>query len=134
MSFSKKHRNWLLVFIAAIPVVAFYLIFGCPFRFFTGISCLGCGMSRALLCLLQFDFVSAFKFHPLIFIMPIVGVLFLLRKRFSKKTRTILAYTFFGVMVVVYIIRFFGDSDVVYADISQSFVLRLLSLFREGVR
>lgn len=33
---------------------------GCPFRFFFGISCPGCGMTRALLAALRLDFAAAF--------------------------------------------------------------------------
>ena len=37
---------------------------GCPFRFFFGISCPGCGMTRALLAALRLDFAAAFSYHP----------------------------------------------------------------------
>ena len=37
----------------------------CPIKFVTGISCPGCGMSRAYLSVLTFDFKAAFYYHPL---------------------------------------------------------------------
>lgn len=40
---------------------------GCPFRFFFGISCPGCGMTRALLAALRLDFAAAFSYHPVVF-------------------------------------------------------------------
>lgn len=43
---------------------------GCPFRFFFGISCPGCGMTRALLAALRLDFAAAFSYHPLFFLLP----------------------------------------------------------------
>ena len=43
---------------------------GCPFRFFFGISCPGCGMPRALLAALRLDFAAAFSYHPLFFLLP----------------------------------------------------------------
>ena len=42
----------------------------CPFRFFFGISCPGCGMTRALLAALRLDFAAAFSYHPLFFLLP----------------------------------------------------------------
>ena len=36
---------------------------GCPFRFFFGISCPGCGMTRALLAALRLDFAAAFSYQ-----------------------------------------------------------------------
>ena len=37
----------------------------CPIRFLTGISCAGCGMSRAWLSLLRLDLAGAVYYHPL---------------------------------------------------------------------
>lgn len=36
----------------------------CPFKALTGILCPGCGMTRALLALAEFDFVRALRFNP----------------------------------------------------------------------
>ena len=44
----------------------------CIFLHFFGIPCPGCGMTRALLSVLRFDFAAAFHFHPLIYAMPYV--------------------------------------------------------------
>ncbi|MBR7161246.1 MAG: DUF2752 domain-containing protein, partial [Clostridia bacterium] len=40
----------------------------CPFRFFTGLQCPGCGISRMLIALLHLDLVSAFRYNPFIFL------------------------------------------------------------------
>ena len=55
----------------------------CPIRFLTGISCAGCGMSRAWLSLLRLDFAGALRFHPLFWLpipvgLALCGALFLL--------------------------------------------------------
>jgi hypothetical protein len=36
----------------------------CPFRRLSGLSCFGCGMTRAWTSLLHGDFVAALQFHP----------------------------------------------------------------------
>lgn len=41
------------------------------------IPCPGCGMTRAVLAALQLDFAGAFAYHPLVWTMPILAVLYL---------------------------------------------------------
>lgn len=51
-------------------VIAIFYIFiklhgiGCQIRFFTGISCAGCGMTREWTALIQGNIVAAFHYHP----------------------------------------------------------------------
>lgn len=44
-----------------------YAIYGnnLPYKYITGISCAGCGMTRAWIALLHFDINTAFMYHPL---------------------------------------------------------------------
>lgn len=63
---------------AAAGVVLFYAVLaragiGCPIRFLSGISCAGCGMSRAWLSLLRGDFAAAAFYHPLFWLPPLAG-------------------------------------------------------------
>lgn len=55
-------------------VAAYLLGIGCFFRYFFHIICPGCGMTHAMAALLQFDFKSAFFYHPMIFAMPFAGL------------------------------------------------------------
>ena len=63
---------------ALAGIVLFYVLLEslgvtCPIRFLTGISCAGCGMSRAWLSLLRLDLAGALYYHPL-FWLPWVSV------------------------------------------------------------
>lgn len=56
---------------------------GCIWQSIFHIPCIGCGITRALLCAVRFDFISAFEFHPMFWSVPIIylyilkdGVLF----------------------------------------------------------
>ena len=61
----------------------------CPIRFLTGISCAGCGMSRAWLSLLRLDFAGALRFHPLFWLPIPAAALLLLRPRLPKRVFTV---------------------------------------------
>ncbi len=71
-------------------------------------------MSRALLALLSFDFEKAFIMHPLIFIMPVVGLVYVFRKHIPKKLLNFLIILFFISMLITYFCRMFQGSEVVY--------------------
>ena len=44
---------------------ALLLVYHCPFRYIFGVSCPGCGMTRALVAAVFSDLETAFGFHPL---------------------------------------------------------------------
>ena len=97
--------------VPSLLIAAFYLVLhiievGCPFKFITGISCPGCGMTRAWLSLLlRGDLKAAFHYHPLFWIL-IPGVpLFLYRHRFSERTRKTVSYLLILLFFAVYAFR-----------------------------
>lgn len=47
-----------------------YYDLDCVFIELFGIPCPGCGMTRALLSVLRFDFIQAIKYNVIIFFMP----------------------------------------------------------------
>lgn len=57
-------------FVVASALVLLVSGIGCPIRFVTGISCPGCGLTRAWLSALQFDFAAAMAYHPLFWLVP----------------------------------------------------------------
>ncbi len=129
----KNKHNIIVAIIVIIPVTAFYLTLGCPIRFFTGISCPGCGMSRALMAFLMLDFQKAFEMHPLIFIMPFVAVIYIFRKFLPKRLRSVLLVLFFISMLTVYLYRMFSGSNIVYFEPQSGAIFKLFSFISGGI-
>lgn len=101
--------------------------FGCPIRALSGLSCPGCGMTRATLSVIRLDFKDAFYYHPLFFLPPFMFILFLfedfIKPKYYKAAWTVILVLF----LVTYFYRLlFTGSDVVKIDISSGLVLKLL--------
>lgn len=125
----KKIILYLLIFAV---LILFYKSVGCPFRVFLGISCPGCGMSRALEAVLKLDFSLAFQMHPLIFFMPAALAVFLLRKKIPPKVYEGLLIAAAVVMFTVYFIRLFSDSEIVYIDFKKGLIYDFLKNLFDG--
>lgn len=103
-------------FHAVAAIVLFYVMieaFGvtCPILYVTGISCAGCGMSRAWLCLLQGDFAGAFAYHPL-FWLPVPGaLLLLLQQKIPRRWFQLGIGTICVLFFVVYLVRMLAMED-----------------------
>lgn len=98
----------------------------CPIRFLTGVSCAGCGMSRAWLAVLRLDLVQAFRFHPL-FWLPAPGALLLLgRRRLPERVFRAGMAVCGALFIVVYLIRLFLPGDVVVFAPEEGLLWRLV--------
>ncbi len=130
----KSHLKSTLIVI--ITIIAIYTVFhivgiGCPIKFLTGISCAGCGMTRAWFHALQFNFRAAFYYHPLWLLAPVLIILLLLYQKLNKKFFIASLTTIVLIFIIVYIIRLISPNDtVVIIDISQSAVIKLLKMLR----
>lgn len=85
----------------------------CPIKFFTGVSCPGCGMTRAMLAALRLDFGAALQYHPLFWaVLPVLIAVVLLRRH--KKARAGVLLVSVVAMVGVWLYRMiFMDTDIV---------------------
>lgn len=117
--------------ICALMFVSYFILnlfhMGCPIKFTTGISCPGCGMTRAVLSVLRLDFQDAFHYHPLFMLAPIIFLLFLfesyIKPKYCKGAWTVIIILF----IVTYLIRLiFMESSVVRIDFQSGIVLRLI--------
>ena len=79
-----KKRKEALSLLIGIGLVVLWMSatgFGCPIKRITGISCAGCGMSRALLAAAHLQFSEAFYYHPLFWLCPIIIALYFYTNR-----------------------------------------------------
>ena len=133
--FLNKHKTEYEVILSLLLVVAILFItgIGCPIKFFTGISCAGCGMSRALYCMATFDFKAAFYYHPLFFLVPLFAIFLFFHKRVSRKTFKGILIAICVIFVIVYLIRFFDDKcNVVTCTPQNGFILRTIRHLYNG--
>lgn len=126
-----RYRSFVLFCLAMAVLYAVLNLagIGCPIRFLTGISCPGCGMTRAMWQLLTLDLSAALEYHPLCVMMIPVAALWLYFdiRRKPRATRILLGLTA-GALVAVYLWRMLagGDSVVVFSP-REGFLYRLFS-------
>ena len=77
----------------------------CPIKFTTGISCPGCGMTRACLALLRLDLGAALHYHPLVWLLPVALAAYLFRAKLPKQAVRYAPAALGIVFCVVYLIR-----------------------------
>lgn len=81
----------ILVGYSVLIAVLYVLKVPCLFQHFFHIPCFGCGMTRALLSAVRLDFISAFKYHPMFWSVPLLLVfLFKNGNLFSKRADKII--------------------------------------------
>ncbi len=85
----------LLFFALGSPACFFYNFFGLP--------CPGCGMTRALLAVLQGDLTRAWQNHPLFILLPLLLVLPFILK--TKRQQIYVWSAVAALFLLVYIIR-----------------------------
>ncbi len=131
-------KKYLKLLIPLSLIALIYLVFhivgiGCPIKFVTGVSCPGCGMSRACLWLLAGDIGNAFYFHPLFWAVPLFPVLYILREtgKMPKKVYEICIIIICILFLLVWIIRMFSGSDVVVFAPDQSAFARAIRITKE---
>lgn len=97
----------------------------CPIKFLFGISCPGCGMTRAWLHALTLDLGGAFAMHPLWPLIPPLAVALLIcGRRGQRRTCYALVAVFILLMLAVYSIRLFTPGEVVVCRPTEGFLYR----------
>ena len=99
----------------------------CPIKFITGITCAGCGMSRAWMAFLQLDIAKAFAYHPLFWLVPIAVIVLLCKSKINIKFYKIFMFTIAGAFVIVYLYRMFiGTGDIVVFEPQNNILFRII--------
>ena len=128
----KRRLNRIEVITSVTAVVVLYVIlesFGvtCPIKYITGLSCAGCGMSRAWIALLHFIIHEAFMYHLLFLLPPVVVIFMLLKSKINIKFYKIFMFTMAGAFVIVYLYRMFiGTGDIVVFEPQNNILFRII--------
>ena len=90
-----KYKLFITLIVFIFAFILYISPLSCPFLSLTGIPCLGCGMTRALISVLRLDFKSAFSYHFMFWSIPILYLAFLRDgKLFENRLLNILFYIF----------------------------------------
>lgn len=98
----------------------------CPIRWFTGISCAGCGMTRAWLSLLQGKITESIYYHPLALMIPIVLCWWFFKERINTMVYKAGNVMFITIFLAVYVIRLLGKNDLITIDIFNGVIYRMV--------
>lgn len=130
----KRIRNLLIVIAAGIFLLVCYR---CPFDFLFGISCPGCGMTRAFWALADLDLKGAFHAHPLFPVVVVLAAGYLLEKtgriRLAEKRRNGILITVCVLFIAVYLFRLWQGSDIVRICPEEGLVFRLIEVLQEHI-
>ena len=128
----KKYKGAIFLILSLLIYAVFMSVthIGCPIKFLFGISCPGCGMTRALYSVVILDFAAAFEFHPLWPLVPIFILLYLLLYiKGKRRGLCLLLVCSFSIFLTVYFIRLASPHDaVVTASFEDGLLYRLIRL------
>ncbi|MDF2906283.1 MAG: putative rane protein [Herbinix sp.] len=128
-----KERLLLMLYLAGIYLFFSLVHIGCPLKFTSGISCPGCGMTRAYYSLFQLDLYQAFHYHPLFILVPLMTALYLFDFYFNPRLVKVLWTAIIIAFLATYLIRLFiSQSNVVEIDISSGIMIKLYQLIIGG--
>ena len=128
-------KKWEILKLTAIIAgvylfLEYFLDITCPILYLTGISCAGCGMSRAWIRLLHLDFAGAFYYHPLFWIPAVAVILVPFWKKIPKKVKNALITVACVLFIGVYIGRLIDTTDtIVVFQPQHGLIYRVFSYF-----
>lgn len=128
-----KKKEILNMLSAAAAVIFVYVLFsilgiGCPIKFITGISCIGCGMTRAWLRVLHLDLKGAFYYHPAFWLPPLILILLYYKKKI--KYYKIFMFTALSIFVIIYFVRLiWSDGNIVVFHPENNILSRTIQKF-----
>lgn len=95
---------------AAIALLLYATGIGCPIKFISGISCPGCGMTRAWLAALSGNIRLALAYHPLFWLAPAVVLLLAFRTSLPQALFNVLVCACIAAFLVTWAVRL-GHTD-----------------------
>ena len=130
---NKKNIKQYVLYSICITVLVLSIIIGyykCPFSCLFGVPCPLCGMSRALISVVNLDFKQAFYYHALwpivLIVIPVYFIIKKLNITISKKVANAV-YIVIGILLLAYyIIRHCYSSPIVTIHFEDSLLYILI--------
>lgn len=112
-------------------ILQYFRFIRCPVKYWTGISCPGCGMTRAWLSLIMLDVKSAWHYHPLFWMPAVIVIMLICRDRINKTLFKGIMTAFLILLLGVYVYRMgWGDASVVGIDFKEGLIYKAYDLLR----
>lgn len=134
------NKRTLLNNITGILIITALFIFfsaagiGCPIKFLTGISCGGCGMTRAWYSVLHLEFSEAFGYHPLFWTVPLAAVIYFFKEHIDRRIFNAIVIILIILFVVVYLYRMFNPEDnIVVSCPEDSLIINIIQVIFRGL-
>lgn len=128
-NFWQKYKEYIIFALCFVTLILVMMLLHipCPIKYLTGMSCAGCGMTRALLSALSLDFGAAFHYHPLWILLFPTALLLIVFKAKKKKIAfnavlSCVAILFF----TVWIYRLACGDEIVAFDFDDSAINRVI--------
>lgn len=124
----RRKKEIIELFVCLTLIILVFWIFDLPciIKLLTGLSCPGCGMTRAYISLLSLDFSAAFYYHPIWFLVPVwVAIYALVYFKFPRAKEIVVALGALA-LLVTYIVRWFtGPCEIVNYDFETTVYYRI---------
>lgn len=134
---SKQSTIYVILSFIVLILILYITGIGCPIRFLFGVCCPGCGLTRAYVSLLHMDLYSAFMYHPLFILPPIIFAIYI--SNVDNKIKNFVMVTSVVLFLVLYLFRIFGGifitnnelfnkiSELVYINIKEGFIYKCIN-------
>jgi hypothetical protein len=122
----QKKNKYITTAVAAVILVILYGTFGlgCPQQAFLGISCPGCGMTRAYLALFHGNIRGAFFYHTGFPLVPLAAFFLLFRKKLPGSIFKIGITAVLILFISIYLFRISIHDPVLTVNIKNGYLYR----------
>jgi hypothetical protein len=136
MTNNMKKKLLNLGFLILVFFILVFFGYRCPLRYLLGLSCPFCGLTRAFISLLSFNFKKAFYYH-LLWPLALIGIIIFILYEFKIiKVKKIYIRVFLSLFItsflIYYFYRLFNDSDIVYFNFNKSLIYKIIMSFKWG--
>lgn len=80
-------RKWYYKIVICLLLLTWGIVIGCPVFKIFHFPCPTCGMTRAVISALKFDFFEAFNYHPLFGVLTIETLYIIFRNEIKEKIK-----------------------------------------------